>query len=46
MSAPLEWRSRLNGALWLRLSACAYNEIGDYERLAELLPGVLGRLKD
>ena len=23
----------LNGALWLRLSAYAYNEIGDYERL-------------
>ena len=33
----------LAGALWLRLSAYAYNEIGDYERLAELLPGVLER---
>ena len=31
---------RWAGALWLRLSAYAYNEIGDYERLAELLPGV------
>lgn len=36
----------LDGALWLRLSAYAYNEIGDYERLAKLLPGVLGQLKD
>lgn len=36
----------LNGALWLRLSAYAYNEIGDYERLGELLPGVLKRLGD
>ena len=35
----------LAGALWLRLSAYAYNEIGDYERLAELLPAVLGRLR-
>ena len=34
----------LAGALWLRLSAYAYNEIGDYERLATLLPGVLKRL--
>ncbi len=36
----------LAGALWLRLSAYAYNEIGDYQRLATLLPGVLKRLKD
>lgn len=36
----------LDGALWLRLSAYAYNEIGDYERLAELLPAVLKRLGD
>jgi len=36
----------LDSALWLRLSAYAYNEIGDYERLAKLLPGVLGQLKD
>jgi isopenicillin-N epimerase len=32
--------------LWLRLSAYAYNEIGDYQRLAELLPRVLKRLGD
>jgi isopenicillin-N epimerase len=32
------------GGMWLRLSAYAYNEIGDYARLAELLPGVLSRL--
>jgi isopenicillin-N epimerase len=31
----------LPGALWLRLSAYAYNEMADYERLAKLLPGVL-----
>jgi isopenicillin-N epimerase len=31
----------LGGALWLRLSAYAYNEIGDYQRLAELLSAVL-----
>jgi isopenicillin-N epimerase len=36
----------LPGALWLRLSAFAYNEIGDYRRLAELLPAVLQRLSD
>jgi hypothetical protein len=26
----------LNGALWVRVSAQIYNEIGDYRRLAEL----------
>jgi len=31
----------LGADLWLRLSAQAYNEIGDYERLASLLPGLL-----
>ena len=36
----------LPGALWLRLSAYAYNEMADYERLAELLPLVLGPLRD
>jgi isopenicillin-N epimerase len=36
----------LPSALWLRLSAYAYNEMADYERLAELLPRVLGRLRD
>jgi isopenicillin-N epimerase len=36
----------LAGAMWLRLSAYAYNEIGDYERLAALLPGALERLSD
>jgi isopenicillin-N epimerase len=34
----------LAGGMWLRLSAYAYNEIGDYERLAKLLPGVLAQL--
>ncbi len=34
----------LADGMWLRLSAYAYNEIGDYERLAKLLPGVLARL--
>ena len=33
-------------AMWLRLSAYAYNEIGDYRRLAELLPAALGRLNN
>jgi isopenicillin-N epimerase len=32
--------------LWLRLSAHAYNEIGDYERLSTLLPKALKRLAD
>jgi isopenicillin-N epimerase len=36
----------LDGALWLRLSAYAYNEIGDYERLAGLLLAALKRLGD
>ena len=36
----------LSGALWLRLSAYAYNELGDYERLSKLLPKVLKRLDD
>jgi isopenicillin-N epimerase len=27
----------LDGALWLRISAFAYNEIGDYRRLAEIV---------
>lgn len=36
----------LAGALWLRLSAYAYNEIADYERLAALLPAVLEQLDD
>jgi isopenicillin-N epimerase len=30
--------------LWLRLSAYAYNEMADYERLAELVRGVLKRV--
>lgn len=30
--------------MWLRLSAYAYNERSDYERLAELLPQVLAKL--
>jgi isopenicillin-N epimerase len=36
----------VGSTLWLRLSAYAYNEIGDYQRLAELLPAVLKRLGD
>ena len=36
----------VGGAMWLRLSAYAYNEIGDYRRLAELMPTVLKRLGD
>lgn len=31
----------LAGALWLRISAQAYNQMGDYQRLAEILPGIL-----
>jgi isopenicillin-N epimerase len=31
--------STLDGAMWLRLSAQAYNELEDYERLAGLLAG-------
>ncbi len=33
------------GGLWLRLSAYAYNELSDYQRLAQVLPGVLDRLR-
>jgi isopenicillin-N epimerase len=36
----------LADGLWLRLSAYAYNELSDYQRLAQLLPGVLARLGD
>ncbi len=36
----------LAGGMWLRLSAYAYNEIEDYERLAERLPAVLAKLGD
>jgi isopenicillin-N epimerase len=35
----------LAGGPWLRLSAYAYNERADYERLAELLPDVIDRLR-
>ena len=31
----------LDGALWLRLSAFAYNELSDYDRLADLVAAVL-----
>ena len=31
----------LDGALWLRISAFAYNQLDDYARLAELVAGVL-----
>jgi isopenicillin-N epimerase len=34
------------GGLWLRLSAYAYNEISDYQRLAQMLPAVLDRLRN
>ena len=33
--------STLNGAMWLRLSVQAYNDIEDYERLADLLAKAL-----
>lgn len=36
----------LAGGMWLRLSAYAYNEIGDYQRLAKLLPAALSGMKD
>jgi isopenicillin-N epimerase len=36
----------LAGAIWLRLSAQAYNEIGDYERLAEIVATALGEQRD
>ena len=32
--------------LWLRLSAYAYNDMDDYEKLATLLPGVLSGLRN
>jgi isopenicillin-N epimerase len=35
----------LAGRVWLRLSAYAYNEMADYERLADMLPGVLRQLQ-
>jgi isopenicillin-N epimerase len=31
----------IDGGLWLRLSAHGYNEIGDYEKLAEIVAAVL-----
>jgi isopenicillin-N epimerase len=31
------------GAIWMRLSAQAYNEIDDYRRLADMVQGVLTR---
>ena len=31
----------LDGALWLRLSAFAYNDLDDYERLAEIVSNIL-----
>jgi len=31
---------------WLRLSAYAYNELSDYQRLAQILPGVLASLRN
>ena len=34
------------GAIWLRLSAAAYNDIEDYERLAELVARVLREAAD
>jgi len=34
--APLQ---AIKGGIWLRISAHAYNEIEDYERLAELSEG-------
>jgi len=34
----------IDGRAWLRLSAHAYNEMQDYERLAKLLGDVLATL--
>ena len=34
----------VDGRMWLRLSAYAYNEIGDYERLAALVPRALAAI--
>jgi isopenicillin-N epimerase len=31
------------GALWMRVSAQAYNELDDYRRLADLVQGVLAK---
>jgi isopenicillin-N epimerase len=31
----------LAGAIWLRLSVAAYNDIEDYERLGEIVAGVI-----
>jgi len=36
----------VDGKMWLRLSAYAYNERADYERLAELLPAALKKVSD
>ena len=36
----------IDGSAWLRLSAHAYNEMQDYERLAELLKGILATAPD
>ena len=32
----------LDGGLWIRVSAQIYNEIGDYERLAEIGKKLIG----
>ena len=34
VDAPLH---EINGGIWMRISAHAYNEIADYERLAEII---------
>jgi isopenicillin-N epimerase len=34
----------LAGGPWLRLSAYAYNELSDYQRLAQILPGVIASM--
>ena len=34
----------LADAIWMRISAAAYNEIEDYQRLGELVAGVLREL--
>ena len=33
------------GAIWLRLSAAAYNDIEDYERLAEIVARVVREVR-
>ena len=33
------------GAIWLRISAAAYNDIEDYERLGDIVAGVVREVR-